>query len=107
MKNTSHEATVDIGPLENVRVRFDFQPGRPGCMYLRNGDPGYPDEPEELWITEVFLSDKWIDAALFDTETLGKVEIKLLEDRGDALAADAAGDAWEARQERQEEQGYP
>jgi hypothetical protein len=39
-------------------VWFDYSPGRPGKMYLRNGDPGYPDEPPELEITEI-ERDNW------------------------------------------------
>ena len=31
----------------------------PGCHYLRNGDPGYPDEwDEERWITAIIIGDK-------------------------------------------------
>ena len=35
------------------RAHFDYSPGRQGKMYLRNGDPGYPDEPPELYITDL------------------------------------------------------
>ena len=32
---------------------FDYSPGRPGVHTLRNGDPGYPDEPPELEVTDL------------------------------------------------------
>jgi len=32
---------------------FDYSPGRPGVHTLRNGDPGYPDDPPELCITDL------------------------------------------------------
>lgn len=31
-----------------VEVDYDFTPGRPGVWTLPNGDPGYPDDPDEL-----------------------------------------------------------
>ena len=39
--------TLDLGVLgeAEVTVEYDYSPGRPGKMYLRNGDPGYPPEP--------------------------------------------------------------
>lgn len=35
-------------------VEGHYSPGRPGRMYLRNGDPGYPDEPPEFEIERVW-----------------------------------------------------
>lgn len=37
----------------DVQVEFDYHPGSPGCMYLRNGDPGYPPEPAEIDIVRL------------------------------------------------------
>lgn len=34
-------------------VDYDYTPGRQGVHTLRNGDPGYPDEPAEIYITSV------------------------------------------------------
>lgn len=31
-----------------VTITFDYRPGRPAVMYLRNGDPGYPEDPAEV-----------------------------------------------------------
>lgn len=42
MSATSVE--IEVGG-HALRVEYEYSPGRPGRMYLRNGDPGYPDEP--------------------------------------------------------------
>ena len=42
---TGEEATFDI--------EFRIWPGRPAVMYLRNGDPGYPEDPAELEVLSV------------------------------------------------------
>jgi hypothetical protein len=36
-------------------VEFNYSPGRPGCHTLRNGDPGYPEEPAEIEILGIKL----------------------------------------------------
>ena len=38
-----------------LRVEYEYSPGRPGRMYLRNGDPGYPDEPPGFAATKIEL----------------------------------------------------
>lgn len=42
-------------------VEYEYSPGRPGCHTQRNGDPGWPDEPEELSIIGAFVNGHWID----------------------------------------------
>jgi hypothetical protein len=51
-------------PLEDAQIEFlvsvritNYYPGRPAVMYLRNGDPGYPAEPEEY---EFKLAHNWL-----------------------------------------------
>lgn len=45
---------VQLMFLENeCDVEFDYSPAIPGRMYMRNGDPGYPAEPEEFVITSI------------------------------------------------------
>lgn len=51
-------------PLEDAKIEFlasvritNYSPGRPAVMYLRNGDPGYPAEPEEY---EFKLAHNWL-----------------------------------------------
>ncbi len=52
MKTFSQTVTLDFGVLgeRDVEVSYSYSPGRPGRMYMRNGDPGYPDEPAEVEI---------------------------------------------------------
>lgn len=40
---------IDLGLLGEhaIEVTYSYSPGRPGRMYMPNGDPGYPDEPAE------------------------------------------------------------
>ena len=54
----TYECTLDswINDGEPVTVTASYFPGKPGCNYLRNGDPGYPDEPAELVIVRVLDS---------------------------------------------------
>lgn len=48
---------VDLGLLgeRTVCVEYTYSRGRPGRMYMPNGDPGYPDEPPECDIDKVTL----------------------------------------------------
>lgn len=39
-----------------LAIDFDYTPGRPGVRTLPNGDPGYPDEPDELDIEDIRLA---------------------------------------------------
>jgi hypothetical protein len=43
-------------PIE-VRVQAEFIPGSPGRKYMANGDPGYPDDPDEINILSVIGAD--------------------------------------------------
>ncbi len=53
----SQTATLDFGNLgeHEVQVDYTYSAGRPGKMYMPNGDPGYPDEPAEAEILNVWL----------------------------------------------------
>lgn len=31
-----------------IEIEYRYSPGDPGCMYQRNGDPGWPPEPAEV-----------------------------------------------------------
>lgn len=55
----SIEYPVDLGIAGqlDVTIRYTFTPGRPGKMYLKNGDPGYPADPCEVDIDEVLSGD--------------------------------------------------
>ena len=71
----------DAGEAEYT-AHFDYSPGRPGKMYLRNGDPGYPDEPAELDIT--------------DLERNG-CTVPIIDDNGDGLLTDEQYERIEAQ----------
>ncbi len=57
MTTFSQTVTLDFGNLgeHEVQVDYTYSPGRPGKMYMPNGDPGYPDEPAEVEILNVWL----------------------------------------------------
>ena len=57
MTTFSQTVTLDFGDLgeHDVQVDYTYSPGRPGKMYMPNGDPGYPDEPAEVEILNVWL----------------------------------------------------
>jgi hypothetical protein len=49
----------DDGPITAIDFSFewDYSPSTPDVWYLRNGDPGYPGDPEEMEITEIESRD--------------------------------------------------
>ncbi len=49
-------------------ITFEFRAGRPAVMYLRNGDPGYPADPDEVEFVSVLpgSSDDLVQQALED-----------------------------------------
>ncbi len=50
------EIEVNDEPIE-VTIDAEFTPGQPGRKYMANGDPGYPDEPDEINILSVLDSN--------------------------------------------------
>ena len=40
---------------QDFEVEFYYTPGTPDVMYLPNGDPGYPGDPEELELGKIHL----------------------------------------------------
>ena len=53
--------TLAIGDLEiDFVAHYAYSPGRPAVRYLRNGDPGYPEEPAEIEIVGADCVDKQI-----------------------------------------------
>lgn len=38
----------DVGAEVELEIVFEYRPGRPAVLYLRNGDPVYPADPEEV-----------------------------------------------------------
>lgn len=76
-----------------VEITFNFTRGRPMVRYLRNGDPGYPADPDEVEVVGV----KPVDPALVLPANLQKnlddwAELYLSDDEGHGRAVDAALD---------------
>lgn len=46
-------ASYELSQTHKLEICFDYSPAQPGCHTQRNGDPGWPDEPEEITITDV------------------------------------------------------
>ena len=71
---SKHKIVWPRTPEDEQTISFEFRPGRPARMYLRNGDPGYPADPDELEVVSitpgsVLLHDEaqeWLDTDGFD-----------------------------------------
>ena len=53
--NYIYSLTLDLGLFgeQEVDVHYSYSAGRPAVMYLKNGDPGYPEEPAEIEVRAV------------------------------------------------------
>lgn len=52
------EVTLQLGDLGediDATVKFNYSPSTPDVMYDRNGDPGWPGDPEEIELTELIV----------------------------------------------------
>ena len=84
---TSHMKAVLL-ELE-VYVEFDYWPATPDVMYLPNGDPGYPGDPEELEVTKVYIRTKddapksVILTDCFDADEITAIADQILEEGPD------------------------
>jgi cysteinyl-tRNA synthetase len=92
----SQTAPLDFGNLgeHEVQVDYTYSAGRPGKMYMPNGDPGYPDEPAEAEILQLIEERK---AARTAKNFARADEIrKGLDARGVAIKDNpAGGTSWE------------
>ena len=84
MSITTHEATVTLGPLEDMPVKFEFEPGDSGCKDY----PGYPDtaaithvKVRGLWLPSDVFPDDWVDIAA--EELLAKRTQRIAEERAE------------------------
>ena len=80
-----------------MTVRFNYTPGRPAVMYLRNGDPGHPADPAEVEFVSARLgiSDEWLNKMASEW-----AEEWLASDEGYVKACEAAESRIEADRER-------
>lgn len=82
--------STDMGDIE---VFFDYSPPTPDVMYLPNGDPGYPGDPEELDIFELHIGNavldmEWLSVHMQDLITEGVM--RHLEDEAEDAQAERA-----------------
>ncbi len=112
MSHSSLTRTLDFGVAgeRDCVIAYDYTRGYPGVHTLRNGDPGYPDEPAELDITDITVDGKSIDY-LFDEDAREALADDLLETvEDDARIDDAEAKAeWQAERaqaDREYEQVY-
>ena len=91
-----------IGSWE-VRVEYTFSPGRPAVMYLRNGDPGYPEEGPEIEIADILVEDWpgpfWRTATQDEYERFSECA---LDDRFDDMVEGALNDRQDAEESAKE-----
>ena len=66
----AHTVTHWMGERAKLVIAFDYSKGRPGCRTRSNGDPGWPEEPEEVEVTDVRVwtradtSAPWVDTGV-------------------------------------------
>lgn len=66
LKLTTH---VDLANGEEdveVVVEFDYTRGAPAVYYLRNGDPGYPAEPDDVDNITIHRGDSGVELSEAD-----------------------------------------
>lgn len=54
------DAAGNVTGETELRVHYLFRAGHSGCMYLRNGDPGFPPEDDEIELDYV-QRERWVD----------------------------------------------
>lgn len=109
---SKHKITfLDFGTVNGTdweaeyEVTFEYRAGRPAVWYLRNGDPGYPADPDEIEAIDIKSAfgsldarekaaaldraQAWLDGAGFD-EAMSIVVAD--DERGREYAADLRAD---------------
>lgn len=104
---TRHELTTTVTIADTelpIRITYTYDPGDPGCMYQRNGDPGWPSEPPSADIVDikVRLDDGWMTAS---DRVWGVVEgdVDIYEQMLDAAQDDLVGWREAAEEARMED----
>ena len=78
---------------EMVWLGVAYEPGSPGRHTMANGDPGYPDEPPQMEVCEV-----WFRGA-----DIGHVLLESVAQQLEAAAWDRIGELDQERREAQDE----
>jgi hypothetical protein len=68
----------------SAMVEYEYEPGRAGCWYQRNGDPGWPDEQAQANIVSVLVNGRMVDADVFDSAVLDQWTQSILDGERDA-----------------------
>jgi hypothetical protein len=65
---SAHKFDYSMGPDAKLVICFDYDKGDPGCHTQRNGDPGWPPEPEACEVTDVRVwkrtDGQWVDTGV-------------------------------------------
>lgn len=86
MKNSTYETTLTFTSDEcsedrEVVCSYTYSPGRPGCNYLPNGDPGYPPEPAEVEIYSIRDKQYGVDLMeLVSDEEYARLQVQIIEE---------------------------
>ena len=60
---------VEVGDdTKEAHIEAQFTFGTPGRMYMDNGDPGYPDEPDEVDFISVTVDDQPFELSADDCQ---------------------------------------
>jgi len=52
--SATRSGTINGMDVDNeYEIEFEYRAGSPAVMYLRNGDPGYPADPDELEVIKI------------------------------------------------------
>jgi len=78
-------------------VEFEYRAGRPAKMYLRNGDPGYPADPDEIEVVNIKPEIGSLDARE-KAEAIDAAQLWIDSDGYDDAIEQAASDAEDARE---------
>ena len=81
-KMFSGTSYAQSGDGTEIEVQWEITPGDPGCMYQRNGDPGWPPEPDDVEIVGAFIPGSRIVLAL-SAEDAERIATQILEEDHD------------------------
>ena len=88
---TGFACTADVDGIGECTVMYDYEEGSPGRLFMDNGDPGYPDEPESMEVTSVLIGGVEVTPEVFDLQTIEAFERAAwrdIRDRQDQMLAD-------------------
>jgi hypothetical protein len=85
---------------DEQEITFEFRAGRPAKMYLRNGDPGYPADPDEIEFVSISpgAGDHGAFSDIAQAQLESEADTWLSSEGYDAAVEIAASDAADARE---------